>query len=143
MLGANDRVRVAVAEELTRQMGRPIAHSPFEVNGFEERARYMIEIAEEALEDVDVGGDPVVLGDRTVGGGSVRGPDGTVRERADVELVEDGHEAIDVGCGALHRVDEGAGLQRLVDVGDAPGGELALGGRMVGGEPDLHLRRHG
>ncbi|MFQ5785373.1 MAG: aldehyde dehydrogenase family protein [Alphaproteobacteria bacterium] len=44
-----------IAEEITRQMGRPIAHSPFEVNGFEERARYMIAAADEALADDDVG----------------------------------------------------------------------------------------
>ena len=42
----------AIAEEITRQMGRPIAHAPFEVRGFEERARHMIAIAEEALADL-------------------------------------------------------------------------------------------
>ena len=41
-----------IAEEITRQMGRPIAHSPGEVRGFEERARHMLAIAEEALADV-------------------------------------------------------------------------------------------
>ncbi len=41
-----------IAEELTWQMGRPIAHSPGELRGFEERARYMISVAEEALADV-------------------------------------------------------------------------------------------
>jgi acyl-CoA reductase-like NAD-dependent aldehyde dehydrogenase len=44
----------AIAEEITRQMGRPIAHSPSEVNGFEERARYMISIAPQALADLAV-----------------------------------------------------------------------------------------
>ncbi len=44
-----------IATELTWQMGRPIAHSPFEVNGLEERARYMISVAPEALADIDVG----------------------------------------------------------------------------------------
>ena len=44
-----------IATELTWQMGRPIAHSPFEVNGLEERARHMIAIAPEALADIDVG----------------------------------------------------------------------------------------
>ncbi len=39
------------AEEITRQMGRPIAQSPGEMRGFEERARYMIGIAPEALAD--------------------------------------------------------------------------------------------
>ena len=43
------------AEELTWQMGRPIAHSPFEMRGFEERARYMIEIAADALADLEAG----------------------------------------------------------------------------------------
>jgi acyl-CoA reductase-like NAD-dependent aldehyde dehydrogenase len=42
----------AIAEEITRQMGRPIAHSPGEVRGFEERARHMLAIAEESLADV-------------------------------------------------------------------------------------------
>jgi len=44
-----------IAEEITRQMGRPIAHSPFEVAGFEERARYMIDAAPAALADLDAG----------------------------------------------------------------------------------------
>jgi acyl-CoA reductase-like NAD-dependent aldehyde dehydrogenase len=47
--------REAIAEELTWQMGRPIAHSPGELGGFAERARYMIEIAGESLADVQVG----------------------------------------------------------------------------------------
>jgi acyl-CoA reductase-like NAD-dependent aldehyde dehydrogenase len=42
----------AIAEEITRQIGRPIAHSPGEVRGFEERARHMLEIAADALADV-------------------------------------------------------------------------------------------
>lgn len=41
-----------IAKELTWQMGRPIAQSPGEVRGFAERARYMIEIAPQALADV-------------------------------------------------------------------------------------------
>ncbi len=44
-----------IAEEITRQMGRPIGQSPGEVRGFEERARAMIELAPEALADRDVG----------------------------------------------------------------------------------------
>ncbi len=44
----------AIAEEITRQMGRPIAHSPGEVRGFEERARHMIAIAPRHLSDVAV-----------------------------------------------------------------------------------------
>jgi acyl-CoA reductase-like NAD-dependent aldehyde dehydrogenase len=44
-----------VAEEITWQMGRPIRYSPNEVAGFEERARYMISIAEECLADIPAG----------------------------------------------------------------------------------------
>jgi len=43
----------AIAAELTAQMGRPIAHAPGEVRGFEERARHMTAIAEGALADVE------------------------------------------------------------------------------------------
>jgi acyl-CoA reductase-like NAD-dependent aldehyde dehydrogenase len=45
----------AIAEEISWQMGRPVAHSPSELRGFEERARYMIEIAGESLADISVG----------------------------------------------------------------------------------------
>jgi acyl-CoA reductase-like NAD-dependent aldehyde dehydrogenase len=41
-----------IAAEITWQMGRPIRHGPNEVRGFEERARHMIAIAEEALAPV-------------------------------------------------------------------------------------------
>ncbi len=44
--------RDEIAEELTWQMGRPISQAPGEVAGFEERARYMIEIADSALADI-------------------------------------------------------------------------------------------
>jgi acyl-CoA reductase-like NAD-dependent aldehyde dehydrogenase len=44
-----------IAEEISWQMGRPIRHAPGEVRGFEERARYMIGVAEAALADVPVG----------------------------------------------------------------------------------------
>jgi acyl-CoA reductase-like NAD-dependent aldehyde dehydrogenase len=44
--------RDAIAQEITLQMGRPIAHSPGELRGFEERARAMIAIAPDALADV-------------------------------------------------------------------------------------------
>lgn len=47
--------KAAIAEEITRQIGRPLGQSPGEVRGFEERARYMIEIAPKALVDIDVG----------------------------------------------------------------------------------------
>jgi acyl-CoA reductase-like NAD-dependent aldehyde dehydrogenase len=44
-----------LGEELTRQMGRPIAYSPGEIRrGFQERALYMCSIAEEALADVGI-----------------------------------------------------------------------------------------
>src|SRR3954469_3971995 len=42
-----------MAEEITRQMGRPISQSPGEMRGFEERARYMIGLAPEALADLE------------------------------------------------------------------------------------------
>lgn len=41
-----------VATEISWQMGRPVAHSPSEVRGFEERARHMLSIAAEALAPV-------------------------------------------------------------------------------------------
>lgn len=44
-----------IAEELTRQIGRPIGQSPGEIRGFEERSRYMIDIAPRSLADIDVG----------------------------------------------------------------------------------------
>ncbi|MEA3292571.1 MAG: aldehyde dehydrogenase family protein [Pseudomonadota bacterium] len=44
--------REPIAEEIAWQMGRPIAHSPFEVAGLEERSRYMIDIAETSLTPV-------------------------------------------------------------------------------------------
>lgn len=43
----------AIAEEITLQMGRPIAASPGEVRGFEERAREMIALAPEALSRIE------------------------------------------------------------------------------------------
>ena len=44
-----------VAEELTWQMGRPIAHTPNEIRrGYQERARYMALIAEPSLTDIVV-----------------------------------------------------------------------------------------
>lgn len=47
--------RDEIALELTWQMGRPIDYAPSEVRGTLERARYMIDIAPEALADVDAG----------------------------------------------------------------------------------------
>jgi acyl-CoA reductase-like NAD-dependent aldehyde dehydrogenase len=47
-----------IAVEITWQMGRPIAHAPGEVRGFEERARYMLAIAPGALAPLDPGDKP-------------------------------------------------------------------------------------
>lgn len=42
-----------IGEEITRQMGRPIRYTPGEIRGgFQERARYMMSIAEERLADI-------------------------------------------------------------------------------------------
>ena len=54
----------AIAEEITRQMGRPIRFSPGEVGGFEERARYMIAIAPASLADIRV--EPIEGFDRLI-----------------------------------------------------------------------------
>jgi acyl-CoA reductase-like NAD-dependent aldehyde dehydrogenase len=45
----------AIALEITWQMGRPISHAPGEVRGFEERARYMLALAPQALAAIDPG----------------------------------------------------------------------------------------
>ncbi len=50
--------QAGIAEEITRQIGRPIGQSPGEVRGFEERARYMTAIAADSLADVRVGEKP-------------------------------------------------------------------------------------
>ena len=47
--------RDGIALELTWQMGRPIRYAPNEVRGTLERARHMIDIAADALADVDAG----------------------------------------------------------------------------------------
>ncbi|MFQ5994880.1 MAG: aldehyde dehydrogenase family protein [Acidiferrobacterales bacterium] len=44
--------KTEIAPELSWQMGRPICAAPSELRSFEERARYMTEIAEQALADV-------------------------------------------------------------------------------------------
>ncbi len=48
MVGQKD----AIALSITQQIGRPIAQSVGEVRGLEERARYMLSIAEEGMADV-------------------------------------------------------------------------------------------
>jgi acyl-CoA reductase-like NAD-dependent aldehyde dehydrogenase len=57
-VGWFDAHRDAVAEEITRQMGRPIAQTPGEIRGLAERARYMASIAEGALGDIVPGPKP-------------------------------------------------------------------------------------
>ena len=44
----------AIAAEISWQMGRPVAQTPGEIGGFEERARHMLAIAPDALADVAV-----------------------------------------------------------------------------------------
>ena len=44
-----------LATELTWQMGRPIKWSPYEINGFVDRARTMIDLAPRALSPIDPG----------------------------------------------------------------------------------------
>ncbi len=44
----------AIAEELTRQMGRPIRYTPGEVKGLAERARYMASVAGASLADLRI-----------------------------------------------------------------------------------------
>lgn len=46
-----------IAREITWQMGRPISQSPWEISGFSERANYMVDIAEEALQEHPVSDD--------------------------------------------------------------------------------------
>jgi len=43
-----------IAEEISWQMGRPVAQSPGEIGGFEERARHMLAIAPDTLADIAV-----------------------------------------------------------------------------------------
>ncbi len=46
-----------IAKEITWQMGRPISQSPWEVAGFADRANYMIDIAEAALQNHPISDD--------------------------------------------------------------------------------------
>jgi acyl-CoA reductase-like NAD-dependent aldehyde dehydrogenase len=43
-----------IVEQLAWQMGRPVTQGPGEIRGFEERARYMISIAERCLQDLNL-----------------------------------------------------------------------------------------
>jgi acyl-CoA reductase-like NAD-dependent aldehyde dehydrogenase len=55
MVDAFEGEAETIAEEITRQMGRPISQTPGEIRrGFAERARYMAEIAPECLADLPV-----------------------------------------------------------------------------------------
>jgi acyl-CoA reductase-like NAD-dependent aldehyde dehydrogenase len=47
-----------IAPEITWQMGRPIRDAPGEIRGFEERARYMLGLAPEALASIEPGPKP-------------------------------------------------------------------------------------
>lgn len=47
-----------IVDELAISMGRPVKFGAGEVGGFEERARYMIDIAETALQPIDPGKKP-------------------------------------------------------------------------------------
>jgi acyl-CoA reductase-like NAD-dependent aldehyde dehydrogenase len=44
-----------IAAEITWQMGRPIRHAPWEIRGFEERARHMLGIAAQTLAEIHPG----------------------------------------------------------------------------------------
>ncbi|KAK3811792.1 MAG: aldehyde dehydrogenase [Benniella sp.] len=50
-----------LAKELTMQMGRPLRYTPGEINGTQERGTYMLDVAEEALQDVEIN-DPNLQG---------------------------------------------------------------------------------
>jgi acyl-CoA reductase-like NAD-dependent aldehyde dehydrogenase len=56
--------RASIAEEITRQMGRPIRYTPFELDRMVERARYMISVADRALGDITP--DPIDGFDRFI-----------------------------------------------------------------------------
>jgi acyl-CoA reductase-like NAD-dependent aldehyde dehydrogenase len=48
-----------IGAELTWQMGRPVAQSPFEIRrGFQDRSRHMIDIAADALADIEASPQP-------------------------------------------------------------------------------------
>lgn len=53
-----DEQRDELAEELAWQMGRPVSQGGGEVNGFSERARYMLAIAPRALADLEMPDKP-------------------------------------------------------------------------------------
>ncbi|KAF9377402.1 hypothetical protein CPB97_010219 [Podila verticillata] len=50
-----------LAKELTMQMGRPLRYTPGEIKGTQDRGTYMVDVAEEALKDVEIE-DPALVG---------------------------------------------------------------------------------
>ncbi|KAF9310631.1 hypothetical protein BG003_008327 [Podila horticola] len=50
-----------LAKELTMQMGRPLRYTPGEIKGTQDRGSYMVDVAEEALKDVEIE-DPALVG---------------------------------------------------------------------------------
>lgn len=48
-----------IAEEITRQMGRPLQYAPGELRGLAERGRYMIDIAGQELADIQLDHDDI------------------------------------------------------------------------------------
>ncbi|KAF9428162.1 hypothetical protein BGZ94_003203 [Podila epigama] len=53
--------QVELAKELTMQMGRPLRYTPGEIKGTQDRGKYMVDVAEEALKDVEIE-DPALAG---------------------------------------------------------------------------------
>lgn len=49
------------SEEITLQMGRPIRHTPGEINGLEARGLYMIDIAQKALTEIRLPEKPGII----------------------------------------------------------------------------------
>lgn len=47
-----------IAQEITWQMGRPIKHAVFEINGVKERAHYMMQVAKQSLQDIIIEDTP-------------------------------------------------------------------------------------
>ncbi|KAF9434202.1 hypothetical protein BGZ76_008413 [Entomortierella beljakovae] len=43
-----------LAKELTMQMGRPLRYTPGEIKGTQDRGKFMVDVAEEALKDVEI-----------------------------------------------------------------------------------------
>ncbi|KAF9060029.1 succinate semialdehyde dehydrogenase [Rhodocollybia butyracea] len=50
----DQRIQIATKFVLTMQMGRPIAQTKSEINGFLDRAKYMISIAKSSLQDIPI-----------------------------------------------------------------------------------------